>query len=119
MGRQVGRRWMLGAAVLASGFFACRSAMAVTFEDIAGKWCTGGGSEQFNRDNLIAVITSTGEQHVFAIVSYDFTGTQATVTWKDAKGGTVHTDFAEFSGDDRRMVQLGTEKTPRRELHRC
>ena len=95
------------------------NAEAVTFESIAGKWCTAGGSEQFDRNNLIAILSSNGERHVFPIERYDFTDSMVTVTWKNAKSESVHTNFSEFSADGRRMVQLKNEAGPRREFHRC
>jgi hypothetical protein len=110
---------VFASAMMAAGILACADASALEFADISGKWCTAGGSEQFNRDNLIAIPASTGERRVFPIVGYDFTGTQVTVTWKDAKGESVHTDFAEFSADRRRMVQLPSDAGPRREFRRC
>jgi hypothetical protein len=106
-------------AMMAAGILACVDASALEFADISGKWCTAGGSEQFDRDNLIAILASTGERRVHAIVRYDFTGTKVTVTWTNEKGENVHTDFAEFSGDGRRMVQLPSDAGPRREFRRC
>jgi hypothetical protein len=106
-------------AMMAVGILACVDASALEFADISGKWCTAGGSERFDRDNLIAIPTSTGERRVYPIVRYDFAATQVTVTWKDAKGESVHTDFAEFSTDRRRMVQVASEAGPRREFRRC
>jgi hypothetical protein len=91
----------------------------VTFEDINGKWCTQGGSEQFDHDNLVAVVASSGERRVYPIVSYDFQSDLVRVTWKNEKGETVHTDFSEFSRNGRRMIQIQNEAGPRREFYRC
>ena len=93
-------------------------AAAHKFEDIAGKWCTAGGTEQFDRENLIAVVASTGERRVYPIVGYEYLDDKIRVTWKD-KEKPVHADYAEFSRDGRRMVQLKNDAGPRRELHRC
>jgi hypothetical protein len=91
---------------------------AYTFDDIAGKWCTAGGSEQFERDSIIAVVASTGERRVFSIVGYEFMDDTIRVTWKD-KEKSVHADYGEFSPDRRQMVQLKNTAGPRREFHRC
>jgi hypothetical protein len=99
--------------------FTATNAGAVTFESIAGKWCTAGGTEQFDRNNLIAILSSTGERRVYPIQKYDFTHAMVTVTWKDAKNEISETDFGEFSADGRQMVQLENKKGPRREFHRC
>jgi hypothetical protein len=99
------------------GALSCTAAAALSFEDIAGRWCTAGGSEQFDRSNLIAVVAGTNQQRVFPILEYDFRADLIRVTWRNAKGERVHTDFAEFNGDV--MVQLENEAGPRREFRRC
>jgi hypothetical protein len=108
---------IVGSAVAAFGAVNCTVAAALSFEDITGKWCTQGGSEQFDRDNLTAVVTGTSEPRVFAILGYDFQANLIRVTWRNAKGESVHTDFAEFH--DNGMVQLENDVGPRREFRRC
>lgn len=109
--------WVTAIAVIALG---CDNAAAAEFKDISGKWCTSGGSEQFGRQNLIAIPAGAGERRVYPIERYDFGATQVTVHWRDTKKGeTYTTDFGEFSADGRGMVQLPNEKGPRREFHRC
>ena len=108
---------LVGSAVALLGALNCTAAAALGFEDIAGKWCTEGGSEQFDRSNLIAVVAGTSERRVSAILDYDFKDDLIRVTWRNAKGERVHTDFAEFNGDA--MVQLENEVGPRREFRRC
>ena len=98
------------------------AATALGFEDIAGKWCTTGGSEQFDRDNLIALIASTGERRVFYDPQLrDYQADLIRVTWRNAKGESVHTDFAEFMR--RRQwssLENDVRRTSRRsEFRRC
>ncbi len=119
MGSQYYNVLAAGMIWTAVGALGCGGAKAVEFKDIAGKWCTSGGIEQFDRDNLIAIPASTNERHVYPIVRFRFTGTKVTVVWQDPNGESFTTDFAEFSADGRRMVQLKNEKGPRREFHRC
>jgi hypothetical protein len=108
---------LVGSAVALLGALSCTAAAALGFGDIQGRWCTAGGSEQFDRENLIAVVASTGERRVFPILDYDFQSDLIRVTWRNAKGERVHTDFAEFDGNG--MVQLENEVGPRREFRRC
>jgi hypothetical protein len=108
---------IVAAAAAALGASNCTAAAALGFKDIAGKWCTAGGSEQFDRDNLTAIIAGTGEQRVFAIVNYDFRDDLIRVTWRNEKGESVHTDFTDFISQ--KMVQLENEVGPRREFRRC
>jgi len=98
---------------------AAKSAAALEFKDIAGKWCTAGGTEQFDPNNLIAIPTSSHERRIYPIVSYSYSGTNVTVVWKDEKGATAETVYSEFSADGQRMAQQASEKGPRRPFHRC
>ncbi len=119
MKRHLRNALLIGAAVLAIGALSCTGAAALTFESIAGKWCTEGGSEQFDHENLIAIVAATGERRVYPIVSYDYQDDVIRVTWLNDKRERVHTDFAEFSRNGRRMVQLRNDAGPRREFFRC
>jgi hypothetical protein len=110
---------LVGFAALAIGALSCTGAAALSFEDISGKWCTSGGSEQFDREHLIAVVAGTGEKREFAIVDYDFGADMIRVTWRNEKGERVHTDFAEFTPDGQKMVQLKNDAGPRRPFRRC
>jgi hypothetical protein len=110
---------LIGLAVLAIGALGTTGAAALTFEDIAGKWCTAGGSEQFDREHLIAVVAGTNERRDFAILDYEFQADLIRVTWRNEKGERVHTDFAEFSPDGQNMVQLQNNAGPRRPFRRC
>lgn len=109
-----------GLVAIAVGTLGCASAAALEYKNIAGKWCTRGGSEQFDRKNLIAMPSGTNARRIYPIVRFDFSAKKVTVEWKDTKKNeTYTTDFGEFSADGRRMVQLPNERGPRREFHRC
>ena len=112
--------WAAGSALLAIGVLACGGATALEFKDIAGRWCTSGGTEEFDRDTLTATPAETGAQRVYPIERYHFHAKKVTVVWRDAaRGESYSTDFAKFSADGRRMVQLRNVAGPRREFHRC
>jgi hypothetical protein len=117
--QQIRNATFLVATVAAVAALPSTRADALAFKDIAGKWCTAGGTEQFDRENLIAIPSSNGERRVHPIVSYDFKESTITVIWKDNQGKTVETSFGEFSANGRQMVQLPTEAGPRREFRRC
>ena len=119
MQRQIGKVTFLAAAVAAIAALSSTHAAALAFENIAGKWCTSGGTEQFDRENLIAIPSSNGERRVYPIVRYDFKESTITVVWKDKQGKTVETEFGEFRANGRAMVQLANESGPRREFRRC
>ena len=101
-------------AVLASG-----RASALSYEDIAGKWCTGAGISQFERLELIIVRSSDGQRFVFPIRRYEFADTTITVFWTRADQTAVSTTYTEFDAARQRMVQAATEDGPRREHYRC
>ena len=120
MGTEHGSAFMAGLAFLAFSVIGCGDATAVEFKDIAGRWCTRGGTEQFDRDSLTAVPTETKQPRVYRIERYDFRPSKVTVVWRDdSRGESYTTDFANFSADGRRMVQLRNAAGPRREFHRC
>ena len=73
---------------------------------------TVGGTEQFDREKLIALPSSDGGRRVITIIRYDFKEKMITVIWKDElrNNKMVHTDFDEFSADGRQMVQLPNDQ---------
>ena len=101
-------------AVLISG-----RANALSYDDIAGKWCTGAGISQFERLELIVVRSSDGQRFVFPIRRYEFADTTITVFWTRADKTAVSTTYTEFDAARQRMVQAATEDGPRREHYRC
>ncbi|HEY4921028.1 MAG TPA: hypothetical protein VII40_13060 [Xanthobacteraceae bacterium] len=119
VGRQLRNAVLIGTSVMAIGALSCTGAAALSFENINGKWCTQGGSEQFDKENLVAIVAATGDRRIYPIVSYDYQSDMIRVTWKNEKGENVHTDFSEFSRNGRRMVQVPNEVGPRREFYRC
>ena len=107
-------------ALLAIGVLGCGGASALEFKDIAGKWCTRGGTEQFDRDTLTAVPAETNQPRVYPVERYVFHAKKVTVVWRDdSRRESYTTDFASFSADGRHMVQLKNAAGPRREFHRC
>ena len=120
MATEYGSAVMGGLAVLAFSVVGCSSASAVEFKDIAGRWCTRGGIEEFDRDSLTATPAGTTQRRAYPIERYDFRRNKVTVVWRDdSRGESYTTDFANFSADGRRMVQLRNTAGPRREFHRC
>src|SRR5262245_3438399 len=56
-------------------------AHALSYDDIAGKWCTGAGISQFEPLQLIIVRSSDGQRFVFPVRRYEFADTTITVFW--------------------------------------
>jgi hypothetical protein len=120
MGKEHGTAWAAAMALVAAGVLGCGRADAVEFKDIAGKWCTSGGTEEFDRDNLTAIPAGGNQRRVYPIERYDFGAKKVTVVWRDdTRGESYTTDFANFSADGQRMVQLKNAAGPRRQFHRC
>ena len=101
-------------AVLISG-----RANALSYDDIAGKWCTGAGISQFERGQLIVVRSADGQRVVFPVRRYEFADTTITVFWIRGDNTETSTTYTEFDPGGRRMVQAPTDDGPRREHHRC
>jgi hypothetical protein len=120
MATKYGGACLAGAAWLAVIVLECGGATALEFKDIAGRWCTPGGTEEFDRDTLTAIPAETGEEHVYPIERYHFRAKKVTVVWRDdSQGESFRTDFSNFSADGRRMIQRKSAAAPRREFHRC
>jgi len=105
-------------AVMAATLVAA-PAHALSFADIAGKWCTEAGSSQFT-PNTIIVRKANGTRLDLKIDHYAYTDTMITVFWvRLTDHGITSTDYGDFSADGRRMAQLVSHDGPRREHHRC
>ena len=102
-------------SVLAGPEFAY--ARALTFEDIHGKWCTGGGILQFEDRTLTAVRSSDGNRSVYTVTRYEFTETTIKVHWLLPNEPEHVLVYEEFSGDGRKMSQSNTKT--RRVFFRC
>lgn len=110
---------MLGLMLAIAGVCTVREAAALSYKDIAGKWCTEGMSYVFSRDALVVEHYADKSRRNFKVDGYEFAGGTVTVRWIRADGETTYTTFAEFSADDRMMVQPPTRNGPRREFRRC
>jgi hypothetical protein len=109
---------VFAAALAAAGLLAARPALALTFEDISGKWCGSVSSYTFSPGTLVVVLYSENQPHRYKIENYAYDDDVITVNWvrDDEK---LYTKFSEFSSDNRTMVQLQNEAGPRREFKRC
>ena len=94
------------------------AARALTFEDIAGKWCGSVSSYVFARDKLTVVLLSDGSQRIYPVDEYEYDDDVVSVTWKRGDDQFI-TEFGEFSADRQSMVQLENDVGPRREFRRC
>ena len=94
-------------------------AAAVSAKDIAGKWCSERGSQEFTRDNFTVIRASDGGQRVYSIERYEDRGTEIAVLWKDSRGIERTTTYGEFSGDGNSMTQLQTKEALAVPFHRC
>ncbi len=117
MEARVGRA-ALTAAIIAFSL-AASPAQALSFEDIAGKWCTEVGSSQFTPEAII-IRKPDGARFDLKIDHYAYTDTVITVFWVRRADATVtSTDYGELSADRRTMAQLASSDGPRRAHHRC
>jgi hypothetical protein len=93
-------------------------AAAMTFEDIAGKWCGSVSSYTFTPGKLIVVLYDGNQRYEYKIDDYEYEEGTITVNWQ-RNGEKLFTKFSEFSGDDRFMAQQQNNAGPRREFKRC
>jgi hypothetical protein len=92
-------------------------AKALSFRDISGRWCSDDGNYRFTRSRLHTVRADTGVRRNLKVYEYFFSEKSFRVVWLDERQMPTVTNYAEFDG--RRMVQLPTIRSSRRELRRC
>jgi hypothetical protein len=80
-------------------------AMALSFKDISGKWCSKDGDSNFRPDMLIAKFHDRTPTRRLKVSSYDYSADKITMYWS-RKGQKLYTEFSEFSPNGRAMTQL-------------
>jgi len=80
-------------------------AMALSFKDISGKWCSKDGDYNFRPDMLIAKFQDRTPTRRLKLSSYDYSADKITMYWS-WKGQKLYTEFSEFSPNGRAMTQL-------------
>ena len=93
-------------------------AFALTFDDIAGRWCGSVSSYTFTPSTLIVTLYADKSRREYPIDGYQYDGDVITVNWQ-RDGDKLFTKFGEFNADERTMVQLRNNAGPRREFRKC
>ncbi len=104
------------AVVLLAGF--AGAAHALTFENIAGKWCGITTNCQFSSDLLVVTFHDGTPTRRFEVTSYDYDDDVITMHWFN-KVEKLITEFSEFAADGNKMAQRESKAGPRRLFHRC
>ena len=115
---KLGNIVVFGLALATAGLGADGAAVALTFEQISGKWCGSVSSYTFAPGLLTVTLYSDKSMRKYKIDDYQYSDTDITVNWMrdDEK---LFTTFGEFSADDKFMVQVQNAAGPRREFRRC
>lgn len=103
-------------AILSAGLVT--QAAALSFKDIAGKWCGTTSNYTFARDTLTVTFHDGTPMRRFKVTGYEYPGGTIKMHWEN-KGEKLFTDFSEFSPDRRTMAQQKNEAGPRRPFRRC
>ncbi|HLH91457.1 MAG TPA: hypothetical protein VKX28_23645 [Xanthobacteraceae bacterium] len=93
-------------------------AFALSFDDIAGRWCGSVSSYTFTPSTLIVVLYGEKSPREYPIDGYQYDGDVITVNWQ-RDGKKLYTKFSEFDFDNHLMVQLPNDAGPRRAFKRC
>jgi hypothetical protein len=93
-------------------------ALALSFDDIAGRWCGSVSSYTFTPSTLIVDIYADNSRREYPIDSYQYEGDVITVNWR-REGDKLFTKFSAFNAADHTMVQQPNDAGPRREFRRC
>jgi hypothetical protein len=94
------------------------AAQALTFQNLAGKWCGITTNYQFSSDMLVVMFHDGAPTRSFKVTGYEYTGDVITMRWV-IEGEDRLTEFSEFSADNTEMAQVQTKTAPRRPFHRC
>ena len=113
-------RWLALIALSAStATWLGSAAFAVSEADLLGNWCGSDSNYGFTRKVMTVTRPSSSDRLVFDIVGIEPREGRIAVSWQRADGKVVRTEFAEFSSDGKKMVQLPNSGGPRREFRRC
>lgn len=93
-------------------------ASALSFKNIAGKWCGETTNYTFSRNSLVVTFHNGSPTRNFKVTSYEYIGDMVKMHWIN-KSEETYTDFSEFSADGRTMAQKKNEAGPRRPFQRC
>ena len=93
-------------------------ALALSFDDISGKWCGSVSSYIFTPSTLIVVLYADKSRREYPVESYQYEDNVITVNWQ-RNGDKLFTKFSEFDPALHTMVQLRNDAGPRREFRKC
>lgn len=93
-------------------------AAALSFKNIAGKWCGLTTNYFFTQNSLTVSFHDGSPARKFQVTSYEYLGDTIKMHWV-SKGEKLFTDFSEFSADNRTMAQQKNDAGPRRPFRRC
>jgi hypothetical protein len=93
-------------------------ALALSFDDIAGRWCGSVSSYTFTPSMLIVDFYADSTHREFPVNSYEYADDVITVNW-ERDGEKLFTKFGQFNADERTMAQQVNGAGPRREFRRC
>jgi hypothetical protein len=105
------------AAVLSAALVS--HAAALSYEDIAGRWCGVGVNYRFERTSLTVTFHDATPTRHFKVTKYEYLPHIIILNWVNGKGENVQTHFSEFAADGRSMAQVKNESGPRRPFSRC
>jgi hypothetical protein len=108
----------LGLSIAALSRFSSPVA-ALSENDLLGNWCGNESNYSFTRKVMVVTRPSSSDKLVFDIVGIEPRDGRIAVSWQRADGKVVRTEFADFSSDGKKMVQLPNSGGPRREFRRC
>lgn len=94
-------------------------AAALSFKDIAGRWCGLSSNYTFARDSLTVTFQDATPARRFKVISYEFLPHTIKMHWLDSKGEKLFTEFSEFAPNGQSMAQQKNDAGPRRPFNRC
>ena len=110
--------WLVAIAILPS-VGAAVSADAMTYKDIAGRWCGDVTDYVFTPNALTVKFHDGRPANAFKITKYTYNNDSVSIDWVNAAGAASITVFGEFGRNPITMAQQQEGEKPRRPFHRC
>jgi hypothetical protein len=110
--------WPAAIAILLSAG-AANIADAMTYKDIAGRWCGDVTDYVFTPNTLTVKFHNGRAPNMFKITKHTYTNDSVRIDWLNGSDKESVTVFAEFVGNPSTMAQQQNGDKPRRPFHRC
>jgi len=95
------RHIFVGAVVTAIVVCLTRGALALSYEDIRGKWCLASTTDEFSETTLKVTFNNGRPEQLFKITQYEYRGSSVILHWINGNNKRVQTTELHPYGETR------------------